>query len=161
MKKKRLLFLFVIVSLVVFGGCKKEEDPQKVFQRQMEQDELLIKQFIEANKINAIRDASGVYYEILSPAKSNFKFVKGYDPTIIVRYTGRLLDGKLVLHNREGRKTTLGSEILGWQIGLQLIGQGGKIRLIIPSGYAYGTEAYGEIPPYSNLDFEIELIDIK
>ena len=43
---------------------------------------------------------------------------------------------------------------------IPLIQKGGKIRLLIPSGYAYGSQAQTQIPGNSILDFTIELIDV-
>ena len=49
--------------------------------------------------------------------------------------------------------------ITGWQIGIPHFGKGGKGKLIIPSGLAYGDNAVGNIPAGSTLMFEIELVD--
>ena len=51
--------------------------------------------------------------------------------------------------------------IKGWQEGVQLIGEGGKIRLVVPSDLAYGDEgAPGKIPGGSTLVFDVELLKI-
>jgi FKBP-type peptidyl-prolyl cis-trans isomerase FkpA len=54
----------------------------------------------------------------------------------------------------------LGQVISGWQIGIPLIQKGGKIRLLIPSGLAYGPDGQGPIPGNAVLDFDIELLDV-
>ena len=52
--------------------------------------------------------------------------------------------------------------IVGWQIGVPLIKKGGSIRLIVPSGLAYGSSSPGlGIPKNAVLDFTIDLIDVK
>lgn len=51
--------------------------------------------------------------------------------------------------------------IPGFEEGLQLIGQGGKIKIIIPYFDAYGAQGRpGAIPPFSDLVFDLEILDI-
>ena len=52
--------------------------------------------------------------------------------------------------------------IKGMEEGIQLIGEGGKITLAVPFDLAYGPSPGpgGMIPPYSNLVYEVELIEI-
>ena len=44
---------------------------------------------------------------------------------------------------------------------LQLMSEGAKWKLYIPSDLAYGAQGAGEmIPPHSTLIFEVELIEV-
>ena len=52
--------------------------------------------------------------------------------------------------------------IAGFEEGITLIGKGGEIKVIIPYYQAYGKAGRkGAIPPYSDLVFDIQLIDFK
>ena len=50
--------------------------------------------------------------------------------------------------------------IKGWTEGLQLIGEGGKIKLFVPSELGYGENGTRGIEPNSTLVFDIELIKV-
>jgi FKBP-type peptidyl-prolyl cis-trans isomerase len=50
---------------------------------------------------------------------------------------------------------------MGWQIGIPMMKEGGKAKLLIPSQLGYGSSNLGVIPPNSVLIFDIELIDVK
>lgn len=83
-----------------------------------------------------------------------------------VHYTGKLLDGTVFDSSIE-RGTPiefpLGAHrvIPGWDEGIALMSKGEKGILYIPSELAYGANQAGPIPPYSNLIFEVELVDFE
>ena len=51
--------------------------------------------------------------------------------------------------------------IVGFERGVKLMKEGEKAIIVIPSSLAYGARQRGEIPPYSTLVFELELLEIK
>ncbi|UKJ07198.1 FKBP-type peptidyl-prolyl cis-trans isomerase [Solitalea lacus] len=51
--------------------------------------------------------------------------------------------------------------IKGWTEGLQLIGTGGRIRLMIPSHLAYSSCGNAAVPPNTPLVFDINLVEIE
>ena len=56
----------------------------------------------------------------------------------------------------------LNGVIKGFSEGLTLVGEGGKIRLYMPSDIAYGDRgAGGDIGPGATLIFEVELLKIN
>merc|ERR1719390_213910 len=74
-----------------------------------------------------------------------------------VHYTGTLSDGTVFdssFSRGEPTEFKLSSVIPGWQEGLQMMKVGGKARLIIPPGLAYGDKQMNTIPPNSELTFE-------
>ena len=55
-----------------------------------------------------------------------------------------------------------GQVIKGWDEGIPLIPEGGKGTLYIPSPLGYGARGSGAlIPPFSVLEFEVEVIKIE
>ncbi len=80
-------------------------------------------------------------------------------------YKGMLKDGKEFDSSyAEGRDTAefpLNGVIKGWGEGLKLIGEGGKIKLWIPTELAYGQYPRGGmIGPNEPLVFEVELFKV-
>jgi FKBP-type peptidyl-prolyl cis-trans isomerase FklB len=50
--------------------------------------------------------------------------------------------------------------IPGWVEALQLMNEGSRWKLYIPSKLGYGAQGAGPIPPHSTLIFEVELIKV-
>lgn len=121
-------------------------------------------EFLAANakKDSVMTTASGLQYKILrvgsgkSPADTS---------TVTVHYRGRLINGVVFDESyARGEPATfrLNQVIRGWTEGLQLMKEGGKMELFIPSGLAYGDRPAGQlIPPGSTLIFEVELIAVQ
>jgi FKBP-type peptidyl-prolyl cis-trans isomerase len=83
-----------------------------------------------------------------------------------IHYTGWLINGEVFDTSAEKGPLSfqLGARqvIRGWEEGVAGMRIGGKRRLIIPPGLAFGSRGQpGAIPPYAMLIYEIELLDIK
>lgn len=86
--------------------------------------------------------------------------------TISAHYTGALVKNGIIFQSSHdfGDAITFGLDqvIKGWGEGVPGMKVGGMRRLIIPSEKAYGSvRAAANIPPNSDLVFDIELVDIK
>lgn len=86
--------------------------------------------------------------------------------TITAHYTGALCsDGTIFQSSHDfGEAITfpLDRVIAGWTQGVPGIRVGGTRRLVIPSEMAYGSaRAAANIPPNSNLVFDIELVAVE
>jgi len=103
---------------------------------------------------------SGLFYEIIQPGTEK---KPSASDSVTVTYTGRLLDGTVFDSTAVRGKPgvfQLNRMIRGWAEGLQLIGEGGKIKLFIPFALAYGPSNQPNIPSFSTLQFEVELVGI-
>ncbi len=119
--------------------------------------------FLNANlKKNGVQSTeSGLQYTIIE-AGNDVK--PGPQDTVYVNYKGTLPDGTVFDETPEGSKPIrmqLDRVIKGWTEGLQLIGEGGKIQLVIPSSLAYGENGTRGIEPNTPLTFEVSLAEVK
>lgn len=57
-------------------------------------------------------------------------------------------------------RTRLNETVQGWAMALSDMRCGDTAEVILPYGVAYGSQNLGTIPPYSNLRFNIRLVDI-
>ena len=133
--------------------------------------------YIADNKLVVKTTPSGLKYVVTSPTLKRKPLI---GDTVLVNYTGSNLSGKIFDSSiqavaqqaglqQPGRtyepiKVVLGTNgvIKGWEEGLLLLNEGSKARLIVPSSLAYGEQGAGDdIPPYSTLVFNLELVKIK
>ena len=115
-----------------------------------------------ASKPGVHQTASGLQYKILAPGEG--KAPKATD-IVLVNYRGTLLNGTEFdssYKRKEPIKFPLNQVIPGWTEGVQLIKEGGKVQLFIPSNLAYGPRgAGGMIGPDETLIFEVELLKVQ
>ena len=87
------------------------------------------------------------------------------DDTVSTHYRGSLIDGKEFDSSyTRGQPATfpVSGVIAGWTEALQLMGEGAKWQLFIPSNLAYGERgAGGLIGPNATLIFDIELLSVQ
>ena len=104
--------------------------------------------------------ASGLQYRIIDPGND----VKpGPQDTVWVRYKGTLIDGTVfdeVPEDAEPIRLTLNRVVPGWTEGMQLIGEGGKVELYLPSELGYGEQGNQAIAPNSALIFNVEMTKV-
>ena len=121
------------------------------------------KAFLEENKkrSNIVTLPSGLQYEVI--IEGTGKLAQATDQ-LKCHYEGTLIDGTLFDSSvKRGQPAVFGVNqvIPGWVEALQLMPEGSKWKLYIPSDLAYGAQEAGEmIPPHSALVFEVELIEV-
>lgn len=86
---------------------------------------------------------------------------------IVIHYSGRLEDGtpfdSSYTRGKPFRtRIGVGQVIDGWDMGVIGMKVGGKRKLTIPPGLAYGESGIEDvIPPNSTLIFDVELLEIE
>lgn len=122
------------------------------------------KKFLEENgkRVEVKTTASGLQYEVLSEGTGKQPVASD---SVTVHYTGKLIDGTVFDSSVErGAPATFGvtQVIPGWVEALQMMKEGAKWRLFIPSNLAYGPNGAGNvIGPNSTLIFDVELIKVN
>ncbi len=125
------------------------------------------------NYINLYRDSTHLTIQSQSHAIGTFNHEWHYiellggtgdsivDTKIVsILYSGKLLDGRVFDSNfgRSPFNVTVGERrvVLGMELGLKKMKNGGRARIIIPSVLAYGEAGSGrKIPPFSPLVFDV------
>ena len=121
------------------------------------------REFLEENaKNDSVKvTESGLQYMVLKEGKG---IKPSATDTVTVHYTGTLISGKVFdssVERGEPASFPLNRVIPGWTEGLQLMSEGSKYRLFIPSELAYGEKGAGnDILPNSTLIFDVELIKV-
>ena len=113
---------------------------------------------------NEVTTASGLKYidEVVGAGAS-----PQTGQTVIVNYTGWLENGTKFdssIDRGQPLRFRIGVDpiIKGWVEGLMTMKVGGKRKLIVPPGLAYGARgAGGVIPPNATLIFDVELLGVQ
>lgn len=143
--------------LVIAASCKKDvvDDYSSV-------DKKIIQDYLVAHNLTAQSTSSGLHYIIERPGGVNHANINS---SVSAFYRGYLTNGSIfdqaTYATGKPATFTLAGVIKGWQEGLQLIGVGGKIKLLVPSALGYGGDTNKpSIPAHSVLIFDIELQEI-
>lgn len=149
----------------MFSALKKEQARDRASAGSAAQANLAKGQdFLRRNRTESgvIELASGLQYRVLQEGTGKRP---GPHDLVVAHYTGTLIDGTKFDSSRDrGKPATFGVDrvIPGWTEALQLMKEGAKWQLFIPSDLAYGPRAVGDrIPPDSTLIFEVELLEVK
>lgn len=166
---KRLFFVFAL--LLALGACKKTVTEDTDYLEHIKIDSEKIRAYLTANNIpiKKVGDTIGVYYQIIDSGNVNTLF--STSTLITVGYSANIINADATLSDTVSKtgdihpSFTLGSVIRGWQVGIPLIKRNGRIRLFVPSRYAYGKYEQDSnadtIPAYSCLNFDITLYNVS
>ncbi|KQM74745.1 peptidylprolyl isomerase [Pedobacter sp. Leaf216] len=140
-----------------------------------------LKAYLDDTKLATKTTASGLHYIIEAPGSAE---KPALGDTVLIDYTGRVTkkgkDGKYKIFDTSDEKLAkaenelkpgkpygpqkmpVGGTIPGFTEALQMIGKGGKIKVIIPSNLGYGEQGAPQvgIMPFSPIAFDLEIKDI-
>ena len=132
-------------------------DQDEQHKREREQ----IEKIVAEGKIEQLTYKEGIFFAMLREGTG-----RQVNPTdsIVVFYKGYMFPDKPVFEEKLSKPITfqLNRLIMGYQIGLPLCRVGGKIKLVVPSRYAYKAHTLTPLFfPNSTLVFEVEVLDTK
>jgi len=150
----------VMMNLANRVKAEQQAKQQKLGAENMETGETFLAENSAAEGVTTL--PSGLQYKVItagegkSPQKSD---------KVTVHYRGTLIDGTEFDSSYSRNKPAtfgVGQVIPGWTEALQLMKEGDKWEIYLPSKLAYGERGAGaKIPPNSTLIFEVELISVN
>ena len=149
-------------------GKRVQEESRARFEKQKAENTAAGEKFREefAKEPGVIKTKSGLLYKVINEGTGAHPTE---NDTVIVHYIGTLTDGRKFDSSFDRNETAtfpLNGVIKGWTEGIQIIGVGGKIKLVVPPELAYGDQGFpnqgdkASITPASTLVFEVELLGI-
>ena len=122
----------------------------------------ILEKFLKNANVTVEPKESGLYYieQVAGDGKQAFS-----GANVSVHYTVKLIDGLVIETSLDKKPISFtlgqGQVIDAWDEGLTYMKEGGRAMLICPSDISYGELGSGDIPPFSSLIFEVELISVK
>ncbi len=164
-RSRLLQALLFFVTLGALASCAEDYEPFDPIAQQ-EKDDKLIQAYLQKKGVDmsaVTKTNSGLYYQKLEEG-AGVKVESG--DRVEVKYKGWLLNDEQFDSNYDSTKPfefMVGARqvIAGWDEGLQLMKEGEKARLYLPSRLGYGQRPAGSIPPNAVLVFDVEVLQIK
>lgn len=161
MSMKYVFSLLLLTSLAfLLAGCS-ERKPQTAKQKKRTALELeQINAFLGTQDSSFEQMESGIWVSIVEPGDS---IRPKLSSIITTAYRTESLTGILIDSATENKplRIRLARLIKGWQLALPLIGQGGKIKMIVPARLAYKERSiHPQLAGWTPLFFEIDLLQV-
>ena len=121
---------------------------------------------VDALMPDAILLEGGIRF--LETKKGEGPFIQKGD-IVTALYVGRFIDGR-IFNQKQSRyhnfRFRVGAEprqiIEGWERVMHLMQNGGEYTIAIPSQFGYRDKGRpGQVPPFTTIIFDIEIIDLK
>jgi FKBP-type peptidyl-prolyl cis-trans isomerase FklB len=144
------------------GGADQDDnsqDPESMNNNKAEGEAFLAE---NASKAGVTTLPSGLQYEVITQGTGAKPSLKS---SVTTHYHGTLINGTVFDSSyQRGQPATfpVNGVIAGWTEALQLMPEGSKYRLYIPSDLAYGKRGAGrDIPGDTALIFDVELLKVN
>jgi FKBP-type peptidyl-prolyl cis-trans isomerase len=155
-----LKYIFFIFSFfVVLSSCSVEN----VAEQEQLNDEAEIQNYItQAKLVNMLKTASGMYYTIKPSGVTKAAVA---NDLVTLNYKLYLLDGTLVdstnAQAKQFKSIVYGVSSSIFSPIIQLMKEGDKGTFLLPSSLGFGPTSIGNVPAYSSLRAEVEVISIR
>lgn len=153
--------VYDIKLLHITTAAELQAEKERAMQAMKAESEKAFFEYLKANNITDYT-ASGLFY-------NKTVTTEGAQPkegqTARIKFVATYLDGSPLgdseqLGDYYEFEYGKGKVLKGLEEGVGMMRVGEKARFVLPYTLAYGTETYGNIPPYSNLVFDVELLDV-
>jgi len=140
--------------------AKQESKSKELAEKNKKEGETFLAE--NGKKEGVVTLPSGLQYKVIEEGSGKTPTASD---TVTVNYRGTLIDGSEFdssYKRGEPASFPVGGVIAGWTEALQLMKEGAKWQLVIPSDLAYGERGAGPvIGPNATLVFDVELIKIQ
>ena len=158
MKATKLILLFAAICIAAVA-CKKDE-------LQIDKDKKTISGYLKEHSIDAQEKEKVYYVETLVGSGQQCKL----GDTVAIKYKySSIKNPEQILEDKTDiaeivflplATNSSASVIMGLQIGLPTMKEGGKTTFYIPASYAFGRDTLKNGENYANLIFDVELCEI-
>ncbi len=163
MKHNPINLLIIVLFALGLGACSKSLDTTD--EGQLEKNEKSIQDYLTKNNLSATKDTSGLYFVKQMTNPQGVKAKVGDE--VAIYYKIYTLDG-LVIDSIETAakkplRLTFGTNyhLPGVERGISLMREGEKMTLLLPFYLAFGNVVYDQLPAYSPIRVELELVEVR
>lgn len=152
--------LFYMKVYDVMSAADLMNKQSKADREAISQDSAAMASFLKVYP-EVIQTKSGVY--LIKVREGNGRQPSVAD-SVLIKYKAYLFTGKVVDKSKEpGYQFMIGTKsvIPGLEEGIRYLKEGSRYKLVIPYLLAYGPDGNGDVPPFTSLVFDLELLKVK
>lgn len=153
--------VYDIKLLKITTAAELQAEKEKAEQAKKADSEKALQEYLKTNDITE-HTASGLYYnKLLTTAGAQPQVGQ----TARIKFVASFIDGTPLgdsdqLGGYYDAVIGQGKVLKGLDEGIRMMHVGEKARFVLPYPLAYGTEAFDNIPAYSNLVFDVDLLEL-